>query len=269
MFELIRMDLRRMVRGRTMWTTLAVMLLITFVVYIFITLVSSPEGLAMMYGQGAEVTADDYQEITQIRSMTMQQFLYSALLGGGGYLVCVEIGIGVFMNADFSSGFAKNIFSLLGGRWRYAVARGVSMLVFSLVMISGYAGSAALLQPLTIFSTRGGNWLSWGQMMVCWAVIGWAAGMFIQLVVLLFRSTGVLVGAAFLFGSGGVTLALGLLLEKIWGLNLAQFTLFGATQVSTLDFQPQAFVQVLLTGLAWGAGYLVLQVLVLEKRDIV
>ena len=108
MFNMLRMDLQRLLRSRSFQTILLITAVLILTVALIVVVVSNPETLDDMGAHGAEIEEIDRQMSEEIRSMT-QLTLAHETLGGGFLLVMIGIGVTLFVSSDFSSGFIKNI----------------------------------------------------------------------------------------------------------------------------------------------------------------
>lgn len=268
MFELIRMDLRRMVKGKTLWVLPLVIVSLLAFTYGLMAVMTSPENLAAMAAQGAEITAEDYAEGSAIAQYSALQFLREALFNGGFWLCIIGFGAGLFAVSDFTSGYAKNIFPLFERRWPYAAARAVSLFVLTAVTLGAAFLFTLLLQPFSVFASWGGSALDWLQMYVVGCATGWAFSMLMQFCAALLRHEGPMVAAIVVLGGGLIPLLLGVLFKNA-PIDPSSYTIFACTQMASSMFAVPVFNSILGLCLAWGVVYIALTTLVLEKRDVV
>ena len=103
MFELFRMDLRRMWKERFLTILPLSLIAVLGVSYALMSLVSDPFMLDAMAAQGADVVAQDFEEALQIRQYSVLQYLHAMLANGGMWLMVVGCGTGVFCAGDRKS----------------------------------------------------------------------------------------------------------------------------------------------------------------------
>ena len=96
MFNMLHMDLRRLLRSRGFKVVLLVTAALILMVSLMIAIVSNPETLDDMGAQGAEIDEIDRRMSEEIRSMTQLDLAHETL-GGGFLLVIVGIGVTLFV----------------------------------------------------------------------------------------------------------------------------------------------------------------------------
>ena len=115
MLNMLRMDLRRMFRAKMMF--IAFLCLSAGILISIITLrtVTDPELRQQAIDAGVEITSDDQTDFNAIRSLTETQALCTTIYSGSFIFVALYIIVVLFVCNDYSSGFAKNIFTEAGG----------------------------------------------------------------------------------------------------------------------------------------------------------
>lgn len=140
MFNLLKMDLRRLFRSRSFYIMLCVTAALLLTMVATISAVTDPEKLDALKNTGVVVTggsSEDMQE--ELRGMTRLDFVHECL-GSGFLLLLTGIGVTLFVYSDFSSGFIKNLCFARPRRWEY---------VLSKVLVAGvYSAALALLGVL-------------------------------------------------------------------------------------------------------------------------
>ena len=122
MFNMLRMDLRRLFKSRSFYIILSVTAVLLILVTIMAQSLSDPETLDAMEEQGAEVDESDRMMSEYIQNMSQLDFIHESL-GGGFLLVMTGIGMTLFVNGDFSSGFIKNICRINPRRREYVLSK--------------------------------------------------------------------------------------------------------------------------------------------------
>ena len=141
MFNMLRMDLRRLFKSRSFYIVLGITALLLIPVTVMARSLSDPETLAAMEEQGAEIDESDRMMSEYIQNMSQLDFMHESL-GSGFLLVMTGIGMTLFVNGDFSSGFIKNICCVNPRRRDY---------VLSKVALAGiYSGIITVLSVLLI-----------------------------------------------------------------------------------------------------------------------
>ncbi|RKI69102.1 hypothetical protein D7V91_06570 [bacterium 1xD42-67] len=262
------MDLRRLFRSRSFKVVLLVTAVLMLMVSFMAAIVSDPEMLDEMDSRGAEIEEIDRQISEEIRDMTQLELAHETL-GGGFLLIVVGIGVTLFVDHDFSSGFVKNICCAQPRRSGY---------VLSKVLIAGvYSGIITLLGILLILLAPRLfgmhpvpspvpailQYLFW-----MW-LPHWAFGLMALALVLLTRSTtlGIILS---LTAGGGLTAALlGTLSSLLHWPHLERYVL--AAVVKSIYVPKVGMTQVgmvLACTVAWAVIYGAGSLLAMEKRDI-
>lgn len=123
MFNLLKMDIRRLFRTRSFYIILAVTAALLVTMVGMISAVSDQEKLDALQDTGMVVTDRSSQEMQEeLQGMTQLDFA-EACLCSGFLLMLACIGVTLFVNGDFSSGFIKNICFARPRRWEYTLSK--------------------------------------------------------------------------------------------------------------------------------------------------
>lgn len=138
MFDLLRMDLRRLARDKATYIILATFCAIMVLVCGMMALEANDALMEGAYslGGGASLTITEHTEMIQDAAEAQQllagssraNFFYTTFCSGGGLSVFIIILSTLFVCADFSSGFAKNIFSLRQRKAPYILSKSLTLL---------------------------------------------------------------------------------------------------------------------------------------------
>ena len=269
MFNLLRMDIRRLVRTRSFYITLAITAALIVMVVALVSTVSDPEKMDELQSSGMVVTTGSDEEIiAEIRSMTQLDFVYECL--GSGFLLMTScIGAALFANGDFSSGYIKNICFARPRRREYVFSKILLTAIYSGIVIA-LGAFVSLVCPiffgLRLTASPVGSLLQYvfWQWLPCWgfALMGLA-------LVLLTRSSTLSIIMATLFGCGFVGFLLQYVCQEFGWPDLSQYLL---SSVATTQCIPMLGAQqmgmILACTLGWAAVYGIGSLLLMEKRDI-
>ncbi|MCI8852116.1 MAG: ABC transporter permease subunit [Lachnospiraceae bacterium] len=122
MFNLLRMDLYRLKRSKSVYMGLAGMMVMVGFCYWFLWLLVTSGGrdLALKMEMDAALDSgvlDGYTSIMMFRDTGMDGGMYCSVLG---------IMVAIFVCGDFQNGFIKNIMALHRDRWKYVVSKMIS-----------------------------------------------------------------------------------------------------------------------------------------------
>lgn len=253
MFNLLRMDLRRLLHTRSFY----IMLAVTVAIIVFMT--------AMMTFVDDEPDAEMSGELV---GMTQVEFIHEC--GGSGFLlIMIGIGVTLFVHSDFSSGFVKNICFARPRRLEYVLSKVLMAGVYSAILT---ALSVLLLMALPIpaglplTASPLGHILkySFWIWLPCWAF-----GLTGVLLVLLTRGTTLGILAAVFSGGGVVAMLVQILCQRFGWPDLAQYML---SMVASRQCAPMPGMEqmnmILGCAAAWAGFYLAGSLIVMEKRDI-
>lgn len=268
MFNMLRMDLRRLLRSRGFKVVLLVTAALILMVSLMIAIVSNPETLDDMGAQGAEIDEIDRRMSEEIRSMTQLDLAHETL-GGGFLLVIVGIGVTLFVHGDFSSGFIKNTCCAQPRRITYVLSKALAAGVYSGIIL--LLGALLILLPPYLFGMRPVpspipdilQYLFW-----MW-LPHWAFGLMALSLVLLTRSTTGGIILSLVAGGGLTAVLLGTLCGLLRWPPVERYLL--ASVVKGI-YVPQSGVTgtgaLLACTAVWAAVYGAGSLLAMEKRDI-
>ena len=133
MFNLLRMDLYRMKRSKSVYVCFFSMLVVIFICYGMVYLMGTPEGqktakkigmLTVYDSQGnvvsdSEMTAMLEEGESLLEGVDLLEMFREADIDGGMYHVLFGIAVALFVCADYNGGAMKNIMALHRNRWPY------------------------------------------------------------------------------------------------------------------------------------------------------
>lgn len=161
MFNLLRMDLYRLLRSKSVYICLASLMAASVLCFWMVWLMGTPEGqetaarigmTAIVDEGGSSQTGESGEEGAMEQSMLEE---YDTLLmfreigmDGGAYALLFGIVIALFFCSDYSSGFMKNIMSLHRRRWTYIASKLMAAAILDLCYLSIEFGFCLLLNVL-------------------------------------------------------------------------------------------------------------------------
>ena len=269
MFNLLRMDLRRLVRTRSFYIVLAVTAGFLLLMILMVAAVTNPETLDAMQSSGMVVVeGDDRQMGEEIRSMSQLEFTYECL-GSGILLMMICIGMTLFVNGDFSSGYVKNICFARPRRWEYVTSKVLLAGVYSVVLV--IVGILVSLVGPALFGLHlAASPIARILQYTFWMWLPhWAFGLLGLGLVLLTRSSTLGIIMAILSGGGVVAVLVQNLCQRFGWPDLAQYML---SMVAGYQCVPmlgaEQMVMILACTVGWGLLYAAGSLIAMEKRDI-
>ena len=268
MFNLLCMDLRRLFKSRSFYIILGVTAVLLIMVTVMAYTIADPEMMDAMEAQGAEITESDRIMSEYIQNMSQLDLMHETL-GSGFLLVMTGIGMTLFVNGDFSSGFIKNICCINPRRRDYVLSKVALAGIYSGI-ITVLSVLLMLLSPVLIHMYPVPDSISQILRYVLWMWLPhWAFALMALALVLLTRSTtlGIILS---LVAGGGLTAALVGMLGRL--LRWPPFEQYFLAAVVKGLYTPQSGITqtgvILACTMAWAVLYGVGGLLSMEKRDI-
>jgi len=268
MLSLLKMDVLRLVKSRSFYIILGVTAALIVSLVLMVAGISDPEVIDALAAQGAEIDLEDQQTLKYIKSMDQLAFVHETL-GSGFLLVMIGIGVTLFVNSDFSSGFVKNICYAQPRRTGYVLSKTLTAGVYSgvittlsivLTLLSPYLyGMHPLPNPVPdILQYMFWMWLP-----------HWAFAMMALALVLLVRNATASIILSLVAGGGLTAVVLGTLSNLMHWPPVERYLL--ASVVKGL-YVPKSGIEqlgvILVCTVAWIAVYGIGGLLSIEKRDI-
>lgn len=232
MLNMLRMDLRRMFRSKMFY--IAFLCLTAGILIMIITLrtITDPELRKQAVDAGMTVTTTNDSDFDEIRQMSETEALCATIYSGGFFFVALYVVAVLFVCSDFSSGFAKNIFSYNGGRWRYFAGKMICMLAVCAVWIAGSILMFRVICRISGMYFAPDEPGAYAAFFLGYLLIGaayMAQGIFISVML---RSGGAGIAAAIVVAGGLLVVMVESLLGN-WGLSFMEMTLYGCVQGMT------------------------------------
>lgn len=268
MFNLLRMDLYRMRRGKSLYICLGILLMMIVVTLCLIWLVATPRGQETAVRIGMFTAEDLAEEGDVMAGVDTLVMLRQTSLDGGMYNLVFGIWVMLFVCMDYQSGFIKNIMVVHQNRWNYVASKvtcaGIVSFCYLAVQYAFVLLMNKLLGDMAPCSALGDVlfYLTWSWLLT----VAFAA--LTILVCVWTRSVAAGALTAVLLGTGTVQGPLYMLLNMIHAGGWLKYTIY-----HTLDQGPNHYAALGdLYVYAVGAGFLVLYMAVagaiMKKQDI-
>ena len=123
MFNMLRMDLRRLFKTRSFYIMLGVTAAFLMMTVAIVSVAMDQAKLDALESTGLVVTGGDSEDMMELlHGMNRLDFLHECL--GSGFLLALAcIGVTLFVNGDFSIGCVKNICFARPRRWEYVLSK--------------------------------------------------------------------------------------------------------------------------------------------------
>lgn len=252
MLNLLRMDIRRLFHRKMLYVLMAVM----SAVIISMLCLNDPSAMTIQSVLGV------------MNGVSMDNFM-SAASGLGVVYTLICILLSFFVCDDFSTGFAKNIFTVHANKRDYIASK-----IICTMIASGVLMALSTVESVVFCVISGIELGSIGGILI-FLVEKWimsaafaAAILFLSL---LFRNKGLGFLFACLLGTGGLVMGIagGLEILKVpYASQIMGWTIYGASTAPALEFQMSSAVQVIIPAIVWTLFYGGLSALVLKRKDV-
>lgn len=148
MFNLLRMDLYRLIRSKSVYIGLAFLLAFSLIAYWLVWMVSTPEGQKAAASIGMTVLSDTGDTDILVEGYDTLGMFRDIAMDGGAYACVLGIITVLFFCSDYSSGFMKNIMSLHRRRWEYIMSKLIATGLLHICFLIVQFGFCMLLNVL-------------------------------------------------------------------------------------------------------------------------
>lgn len=265
MFNMIRMDVYRLFRYKAFYIIIAIAAFTAVIGQTLFYLFSRPDILNSLQQTGALAPSDI--EFFNIGKLTVLEYIDQSMFKGGMYSVMLCILSTLFIGADFSSGYIKNILAYRGNKFSYIISKLVTLItagfILSLVMML-IALVMAMILPIGYLPSSFADIASYylTLQLLSAGLIGMTL-----FAMLLTRRESAGIGISIVIGGGILSMLLEQLLH-LFGRSMVPFSLIlKQAQIPTV-FEPMVNINYCLTGLIWCVIYLMLGAFFLYKKDV-
>lgn len=277
MFNLLRMDLYRMKRGKSVYVCLGILLMMTVATLCMVWLVATPQGQETAVRLGifaAEDMAEDgaFQAIVAtddvMEGVDTLVMLRQTSLDGGMHNLVFGIWVMLFVCMDYQSGFIKNVMAVHQNRWNYVLGKiltaGIVNLCYLIIQYLFVLLMNRLLGNMAPYSALGDVlfYLSWA-----WLVTTAFAALVIMVCV---WSRKVAAGAltVVILGGGMVQGPMYALLNMIHMGDWMKYTIYHTLDLGPYRYTAPADLYVYAVGVGFMIFYAAVSGIVLKKQDI-
>lgn len=269
MFNLFRMDLRRLFRTRSFYIMLCVTAALLLTMVATMSAITDQKKLDALQGTGMVVTSGDSEDMIELlQGMTRLDFVHECL-GSGFLLLLTGIGVTLFVYSDFSSGFIKNLCFARPRRWEYVLSKVLTTGVYSgILTVLGVLVSlvSALLFGIRLEASPVGGILRYTFWM--W-LPNWAFGLMGLGLVLLTRGSTLGIILAIVSGGGLTAAILQSVCHRFGWPDLAQYLLSMVVGTQCVPMPNMDQINMILgCSIYWAALYAVGSFIAMESRDI-
>ncbi len=250
MHNMLKMDMYRLFHRKILYVMMVVMTAMT----LSMLFLSDPSSLTINTALGV------------MNGVSMDNF---ASAGGGlgvvYTLICIMLSF--LVCDDFSTGFAKNLFTVHSKKSDYIFSKIISMVVAGAILML-----LNLLEVVMFCIISDVDLVSVGGIVLFW-IEKWLVVMPFSSAILFlslkFRNKGLGFLFSFLLGTGGLVMGIAWAFETLKiPSKLLTLTIYGVSSIPSLSFEALVIVQIVIVSIVWLVFYSLLSVKTLEKMDI-
>lgn len=276
MLNMLRMDIRRMVKGKSLYVCLGILLFTTVLAFGLMYVVLNPDAreLAVNMGLRLEVGGESLDSaaagaMEELAGTTgVLDMFRQTNIKGGLFAVVAGILAAVFVCSDFESGFAKNIFSIHEKKWKFICSKLLMMAIVNLFYLL-----VTFLVTLLLNAATGG-FFAWNAPGSClfylagiWVLMNGMSALMI-FISATFRSKAAGCTAAVIIGAGFISMIAGAVFSLIGTQWLQDYFLFSSIENYPLAYGGVGDLLPAAVGAAHIILWTVLGSIILSKKDI-
>jgi len=270
MFNLLRMDLYRMKRSRSVYVCLGILLGLAVMAGCLVWLMGTPEGNRAALKLGlftSEETAQMMENENILEDVDMVEMFRDIGMNGGAYCTILGIVVALFVCMDFQSGFMKNIMALHRERWKYIVSKLMAAGILNFCYMVLFFGMCLVVNMVFHLASHSG----WSQVIFYMAWAWLVSTAFLALVIMicvLTRSTAMGVLGAVLFGSGAVVVPVASVMNLFHMGGWANYTIYFSMTYGPSAYSGAGDLKVFAVGAVFLLLYAAAATVVTAKRDV-
>ena len=268
MFNLLRMDLYRVKRGRSVYVIFGILLFCSVAIFGMLWLLATQGGqkTALRIGMLSMEELGDFRAL--LDGTNVLGLFRQASLDGGMYNTLFGIWFMLFICTDFQSGFIKNIMALHQNQWRYVGSKLLTAGIVDLCYLLGHLAFTLLLNGLFGNMVPGAGW----RETVFYLSYAWLLTMAFAALILfacvLFRNMAAGTLVAVLFGSGFLVMTLYRVCSLFHMGGWLEYTIYLSLATGPERYASARDLKVYLVGIGFLALYTAAAGFLLKKRDI-
>lgn len=268
MFNLLRMDLYRIKRSKSLYICLGFLLFATLCIFSLLWLLTTPEGqtIALQIGM---LIAGDVEDASNILNGIDILILFRQIgLDGGLYSVILGIWVMLFICSDYQNGFIKNIMAIYSNRWLYLASKLLAVGIVNLCYLVIQFGFTLLINYLfknIVPYTKIKDvlfYLTWAWLLTM------AFSVLIILICIYTRSIAAGSFGAILLGSGLIVVPLYQIMHLLHLGEWLKYSIYFSLSYGPNQYTSLQDLQVFIIGIVFLVLYSITAGILLKKQDI-
>lgn len=268
MLNLLKMDLRRMFRGKSVYIFFGILVFITVFTFSLLFIIQDPEMQEFLTEHGMVITAESGNLKAVLNTKSLIQVYHQTNVSGGLLPVLAGILAVLFVCMDFDSGFIKNILSVHENKWNYILSKSFCLYVVNFFLIAlTFLISLGLNVICRGFFSYGSGRDILFYILSIWMVVNGFTTLALVICVIS-RSKAAGITGAFLLGGGIIVMVLYSLLQIFGGEKIMNYTLYLNLAYCPMEYSGLSDLRPMIVGLVFCVIYMVIGKVVLAKKDI-
>ena len=270
MLNLLRMDLRHMLKSKSFYICLGILIVTTLFTFILFSVLVNPELLQIAIDNDFAIirgySTNDIKE--SFGDLDMLNLFHQGNISGGILVTMTGIITTLFVCSDFKNGFIKNILAAHENKWNYILSK---MLVISIINFF-YIAFTFLLSLFANAVT--GNYFIYNNfndtflyIITIWMLCNGLCSL-VLFICIAKRSEGAGIGGAIIFGSGLAMMILNLLLSIFDLESILDYTLYYNLSYAPFTYSKIADFRGLIVAVIFVVFYTSISKVILSKTDI-
>lgn len=270
MLNLLRMDLYRIRKSKSVYVCFGILLLMTIAIFYMLWLMETPKGnqVAVSLGMLTEQQVQQEDRKVVMQGMDTQIMFRQMGLDGGGYTCIFGVWLMLFICMDYQSGFIKNILASHQNRRSYVAGKIAAAAIVNLIYLLLHFTVVEIgnqMSGIRVPHARIGDILFYFG----WAwVVTTAFAALIIFICIFTRSVAAGALAVALFSTGWIVMPLYFLLSMFHAGGWMKYTIYRMLSEGPGSYTSVNDLYVYAVGVIFVAIYAALSDLVLKKQDI-
>lgn len=270
MLNLLRTDIYRLLRSKSYYVCLGIMVLTTLITFGLMFLMTHSDWLSWAASQGMPIgeLANDSDFMSAFGDMDILEMFHSTNISGSFLPVVNGVLGALFICVEFEGGFIKNVLSSHKNTWDYILSK---ITTLSFINLS-YLVITYIINVILNFIT--GNYFVYPQaadtlfyFTTVWMICNGFSAL-ILLVCMITRSKAAGSTAAVCLCSGLIVMLLNAILS-LFGLNeIMNYTLYFNISECPMSYQQPSDLKALIMGIIFTLLYTIISGIILPKKDI-
>lgn len=268
MYNFMKMDIRRMLRSRSMQVSLLIVVLWMFLGFGIMYGVANPQAREKIAAAGVTLTITNQEALETMDQISILEIMDQSGVRGGMFACVTGVLAAIFLCGEYECGFIKNVFAVCENKWKFVLSKLGCLCLVNLIFLFAMYLASICLNIVT------GSFFQWNtpEGTVLYLASAWmlqnAFSALYLLVSILTRSKAAGVAAGILFGSGTVVVLLSTVLGVLDMNKFLDYTIYFALNRCPMTYEKPADFGPLLTGVVFVAVYTGMGKLAAQRKDI-